>query len=266
MSDSIPASPRPSAFPTPSRNPPGPPSSRSVAILASRGHGATPIPPSLQAKMAAVCTLSISVRSSVDAVLQMANRVPQTPDIDCTTAAFKRVSLGAPTTHLRTPSGGPLRSSSGMAARRNKPLFKLSDITGEPGGGTASAGPAAVVPNDAEWPPRRPAAVTNTPFASFGKIVYALLVLLRLYSSYPLDSDPSGALNFNGKAVVHSSGVDFSNGPSFAINMDQLQLGEELGNGAYGTVKRVLHKPTNVAMAMKVGLSSTPSITVQLIY
>ena len=183
MSDSIPASPRPSAFPTPSRNPPGPPSSRSVAILASRGHGATPIPPSLQAKMAAVCTLSISVCSSVDVILQMAKRVPQTPDIDCTTAAFKRVSLGAPTTQLRTPSGGPLRSSSGMAARRNKPSFKLSDITGEQetGGGTASAGPAAVVPNDAEWPPRRPAAVTNTPFANFGKIVYVLLVLLRLY-------------------------------------------------------------------------------------
>ncbi len=34
--------------------------------------------------------------------------------------------------------------------------------------------------------------------------------------------------------------------------MNQLQLGEELGSGAYGTVKRVLHKPTNVAMAMKV--------------
>ena len=48
--------------------------------------------------------------------------------------------------------------------------------------------------------------------------------------------------------------------------MDQLQLGEELGSGAYGTVKRVLHRPTNVAMAMKVGLSSTPTITVQLIY
>jgi hypothetical protein len=43
--------------------------------------------------------------------------------------------------------------------------------------------------------------------------------------------------------------------------MDQLQLGEELGSGAYGTVKRVLHRPTNVAMAMKVGLSSA---TVQL--
>lgn len=111
----------------------------------------------------------------------MAKRVPQTPDIDGATAAFKRVSLGAPTTHWRSPSGGPLRPGSGMAARRNKPLFRLSDITGERecGGGAASAGPAAVVPNDAEWPPRRPAAVTNTPFANFGKIVYALFVVPR---------------------------------------------------------------------------------------
>ena len=220
--------------------------------------------------MAAVCIFPIQfVPLFIHVVLQMAKRVPQTPDIDGATAAFKRVSLGAPTAHMRTPSGGSLRPGPGMAARRNKPLFKLSDIIGErePGGGPASAGPAAVVPNDAEeWPPRRPAAVTNTPFANFGKIVYALLVVCRLYSTYPLDSDPSGALNFNGKAIVHSSGVDFSNGPSFAINMDQLQLGEELGSGAYGTVKRVFHKPTNVAMAMKVRLSSNPSITVQLIY
>ncbi|KAH9954117.1 kinase-like protein [Russula dissimulans] len=123
-----------------------------------------------------------------------------------------------------------------MAARRNRPPFKLSDITGEQGlgGGAIGAGPAQSSNQmGAEWPPRRPAA-TNTPFASFGKIV-----------------DPSGVLNFRGKAVVHSSGVDFSNGPSFAINMAQLQLGEELGNGAYGTVKRVIHKPTNVTMAMK---------------
>ncbi|KDR75175.1 hypothetical protein GALMADRAFT_226832 [Galerina marginata CBS 339.88] len=64
-------------------------------------------------------------------------------------------------------------------------------------------------------------------------------------------SDPSGALNFNGKAVLHAAGVNFSSGASFAINMDQLQLDEELGKGNYGTVKKVLHKPTNVAMAMK---------------
>ena len=34
--------------------------------------------------------------------------------------------------------------------------------------------------------------------------------------------------------------------------MEQLQLFEDLGKGTYGVVKRVLHKPTNVAMAMKV--------------
>jgi mitogen-activated protein kinase kinase len=34
--------------------------------------------------------------------------------------------------------------------------------------------------------------------------------------------------------------------------MNQLELKEELGRGNYGTVKRVLHKPTNVEMAMKV--------------
>ncbi|KDQ57808.1 hypothetical protein JAAARDRAFT_276095 [Jaapia argillacea MUCL 33604] len=63
--------------------------------------------------------------------------------------------------------------------------------------------------------------------------------------------DPSGALKFSGKAVLHAAGVDFSNGQSFAITMDQLQLYEDLGKGNYGTVKKVLHKPTNVAMAMK---------------
>jgi hypothetical protein len=74
------------------------------------------------------------------------------------------------------------------------------------------------------------------------------------YQLIILRSDPSGALNFNGKAVLHAAGVNFSNGASFAINMDQLQLDEELGKGNYGTVKKVLHKPTNVAMAMKVQL------------
>ncbi|KAI0268744.1 kinase-like protein [Gloeopeniophorella convolvens] len=172
----------------------------------------------------------------------MANRASQSPNVDAAAAALKRTSLGPPTPHMRPSPGGlaprspPAFSSPGMAVRRNKPGFKLSDITGEqePGGGAAGAGLGAGVPTDAEWPPRRPAVASGTPFSNFGKIV-----------------DPSGALNFGGKAILHSSGVDFSNGSSFAINMNQLQLGEELGNGAYGTVKRVLHKPTNVAMAMK---------------
>jgi mitogen-activated protein kinase kinase len=34
--------------------------------------------------------------------------------------------------------------------------------------------------------------------------------------------------------------------------MEQLALEQELGRGNYGTVKKVLHRPTNVEMAMKV--------------
>ncbi|GJJ78981.1 mitogen-activated protein kinase kinase [Entomortierella parvispora] len=74
----------------------------------------------------------------------------------------------------------------------------------------------------------------ETPFSNFSRFV-----------------DPSGKLNFNGKAILHADGVDFSNGNSFKINMEELKLLEELGKGQYGTVQKVYHKPTNVTMAMK---------------
>ena len=77
---------------------------------------------------------------------------------------------------------------------------------------------------------------TGTPFANFSKIV-----------------DPSGSLNFQNKAVLHATGVDFSNGSSFKINMGELELQDELGSGNYGTVQKVFHKVTKVTMAMKVG-------------
>ncbi|CAO3595768.1 unnamed protein product [Absidia cylindrospora] len=74
----------------------------------------------------------------------------------------------------------------------------------------------------------------ETPFSNFSKYV-----------------DPSGKLNFAGKAIIHADGVNFSNGSSFAIKMDDLLLQEELGKGQYGTVKKVSHQVTNVVMAMK---------------
>ncbi|SPO26110.1 related to PBS2 - tyrosine protein kinase of the MAP kinase kinase family [Ustilago trichophora] len=52
----------------------------------------------------------------------------------------------------------------------------------------------------------------STPFSNFSKIV-----------------DPSGRLNFSGKAVLHASGVEFGNGTSFKINMAELELMDELG-------------------------------------
>lgn len=61
----------------------------------------------------------------------------------------------------------------------------------------------------------------------------------------------SGSLNFAGKLSLSSSGVDFSNGSSFRITLDELEFLEELGHGNYGNVSKVLHKPTNIIMAMK---------------
>lgn len=64
--------------------------------------------------------------------------------------------------------------------------------------------------------------------------------------------DPNGRLNFKGKAVLHANGVNFANGVSFRLNMEDLERGEELGRGNYGTVTKVLHTPTGVTMALKV--------------
>ncbi|GAA5820730.1 hypothetical protein JCM11251_003131 [Rhodosporidiobolus azoricus] len=74
----------------------------------------------------------------------------------------------------------------------------------------------------------------GTPFSNFRKIV-----------------DPSGRLNFASKAILHADGVDFSSGASFKIKMDDFELFEELGKGNYGTVQKVLHRPTGVTMALK---------------
>ncbi|KAK9448528.1 kinase-like domain-containing protein [Limtongia smithiae] len=72
---------------------------------------------------------------------------------------------------------------------------------------------------------------------------------LKSYSKY-IDVT-SGSLNFAGKASLDAHGINFSNGTSFNISLDELELLEELGRGNYGTVTKVLHRPSNVIMAMK---------------
>lgn len=74
----------------------------------------------------------------------------------------------------------------------------------------------------------------------------------NLFSNYRKYLDiKTGSLKFAGKASLHSQGIDFSSGSSFRISLDQLESLGELGRGNYGTVTKVLHKPTNVIMAMK---------------
>ncbi|KAL7422324.1 MAP kinase kinase Wis1 [Cryptotrichosporon argae] len=63
--------------------------------------------------------------------------------------------------------------------------------------------------------------------------------------------DPSGSLKFSSKAVLHANGVDFVDGASFKINMEEIEVLGELGKGNYGSVQKVFHRPTGVMMAMK---------------
>jgi hypothetical protein len=64
--------------------------------------------------------------------------------------------------------------------------------------------------------------------------------------------DPSGSLRFSKKATLHAKGVDFEDGKSFQINMDEIEVVGELGKGNYGSVQQVYHRPSGISMAMKV--------------
>ncbi|KAL5523707.1 WIS1 [Sanghuangporus baumii] len=234
-SDSSSSSPRPLVDSAPSRSdlripttmngasPSSPaPRTSTVGSLARGGTNTINIPPSLAAKMAAMANRGNNQSPHSQHGSRSGNPTLQPADHPGLLRNFQSSPA---------PNHGP---RGGLAGRRAAPKFNIRDIIGpEGGGGADGAGLARGVPPQ-EVPVRRPPAVTGSPFSNFNKIV-----------------DPSGALNFSGKAVLHASGVDFSNGSSFAINMSQMQLLEELGHGNYGTVKKVLHKPTNVLMAMK---------------
>ncbi|KAG8690549.1 hypothetical protein FRC11_010801, partial [Ceratobasidium sp. 423] len=174
---------------------------------------ASRIPPSLQAKMAAMANRG-----------QSSPAVP-TSDVADLTSAFAQAGVSsAPPTPANRGRGTVM---GGLAARRRGPPGTLSDI--DPGLGPKppsgiGGGPGGLAPGRPQLgpdPPKRPGQ-GGTPFANFSKIV-----------------DPSGVLRFGGgKAVIHAAGVDFSNGSSFKINMSEFRLDEELGRGNYGTVKK----------------------------
>jgi len=79
-----------------------------------------------------------------------------------------------------------------------------------------------------------------------------LLTVCPLAVSAHFHSDMQNSrLRFNGKAILHSEGVDFSSGQSFSLRLEDLIPQGELGRGNYGTVTHVVHRVTNAHMAMK---------------
>ena len=130
-------------------------------------------------------------------------------------AGLSLAQMGIQSNDSSSGSSSPAGAGGPPMGRANRPKMQLPPSGAAPTSGGGNAG-------------------SGTPFSNFSKIV-----------------DPSGSLNFQNKAVLHSKGVDFSNGSSFKINMDELELQDELGSGNYGTVQKVFHKVTKVTMAMK---------------
>lgn len=51
----------------------------------------------------------------------------------------------------------------------------------------------------------------------------------------------TGSLKFKGKAILNSEGVQFANGITFNMSLDEVDTLDELGKGNYGTVYKVRH-------------------------
>jgi mitogen-activated protein kinase kinase len=211
----------------------------------------------------------------------MANRSANPPSNSAnqtSISASDRIDISSllPSPSSQSPSNrptGPGRSPGGGLAKRRAaaPGLTLSGL------GIKDDDPSPPPKGDLAPPPGRPnnrsgglrlpgIGSSQTPFQNFASRVYVLPPVVPSASTFTLirrivpNSDPSGRLNFGNKAVLHAKGVDFSNGSSFAINMGELQLMEELGRGNYGTVQKVYHKRTKVTMAMKVRCLACNSI------
>lgn len=239
-------------------------------------HTATPIPPLLQQRMAAFANRSGAVVNNAPNPAEFMQPV-STNHINHAADALRRRATGCDATSpLQTPPSSnsfprPNNRSLGgtatsLAAKRMRPNLHISAIdpklieeypAAATGLGQGRPFVSAVPPKRSSQQHTAPGPSLATPFANFSKIVYVPFLSAFRCSGYQglmqIDyRDTSGALNFDGKAVLNASGVNFLNGKSFAIAMHDLILDEELGRGNYGTVKKVIHKPTKVAMAMKV--------------
>ncbi|KAK5085254.1 MAP kinase kinase Wis1 [Lithohypha guttulata] len=118
--------------------------------------------------------------------------------------------IAAPTPSSPRPLN-PRGPMGGLAAKR----------MGKPGGGLKLSD-AVKPPAEGETPTTTD---TGSQFNKFANIVDA----------------QKGTLTFKDKAVVHGGGIDFSNGTTFSISLDEVDTIEELGKGNYGTVFKVRH-------------------------
>ncbi|OLN96637.1 Protein kinase wis1 [Colletotrichum chlorophyti] len=133
----------------------------------------------------------------------------------------------------RPPPGGMPRSAPviqtkpSLAARRG-PMMKLSDMSG--------SSPASPTPklSDVHGSSAGSEAATNGTSGS----------KMDDFKKY-IDSE-KGWITFDGAATITKNGVNFANGTTFTISLDEVEVMDELGKGNYGTVYKVRHTKPRV--------------------
>uniref|UniRef100_A0A060TCB0 mitogen-activated protein kinase kinase n=1 Tax=Blastobotrys adeninivorans TaxID=409370 RepID=A0A060TCB0_BLAAD len=206
----------------------------------SGGGGRPPLPPhSLSSHGSAMPTTSSPSSSTPPTpVGSFSGPLAVNPSLGAVNLQAKKPSLsmrrGTPklnTSGLKLSNMGTGSSGSGSAGGMNN---GSNNSTGSSASrdGTPTSVPGSRVPSGSQQPDKKPGG--------------------GLFDNYKKYIDiKTGSLNFAGKASLHSKGIDFSSGSSFRISLDEFEPLGELGHGNYGTVTKVLHKPTNVIMAMK---------------
>lgn len=265
----------------------GGPGSRVSANEMTRQMASTKLPPSLQARLAANANRSAASPSGnaspatgpsspfasgnvvrADQKLDMAAFTNNSQSSSNSSSANPSLNnFRIPPSGLRPapglppgakPPSGPAGGMGGLGNRRKGPGLKLSDLSSQEGGdnqqsgssgqngqgSAADSGEGSKAANGSVGSGRRLAPPGKLASASNG-------LMSTAFDMHKNIVDPSGRLRFDGKAVLSASGVEFRNGTSFKINMDDLDLLDELGKGAYGTVRKVRHTKTRVEMAMK---------------
>ncbi|KAE8541494.1 hypothetical protein D1P53_002856 [Cryptococcus gattii VGV] len=228
--------PQPGARPGVARGMPAPMGMRAQAGRGAGGpHMQTKMLPSLQAKMDKIAASRQGPPPSSGM---------HDPNATSMGALLRSQALRAPGASQVPPGPGPASGPFGLAARRAAAGGPPRPNLGMMGMGASAPG---AVGRGSGLSGRRgpPGGLTLSGMKG------AIKDEGNKFSDFQSVMDPSGSLRFSKKAVLHAKGVDFEDGQSFKINMDEIEVLGELGKGNYGSVHKVFHRPTGVTMAMK---------------
>ncbi|KAH3681548.1 hypothetical protein WICPIJ_007493 [Wickerhamomyces pijperi] len=209
-----------------------------------------PLPPSVRKNV--LPHNSIESLKKTRALNPPARPAPSLPNSDTTSTIQKPISSAAQIP-IRAPQKQSLSMRRGLKFPGGLPSLSEPAAQGQPNArSTNTDQPKLSLPLSNSEPPQSKSSVSRL-IDRKGKLPAQQSMQLKgLFANYSKYIDiKSGSLKFAGKLSLDSTGVDFSTGSSFRISSDELELIEEIGRGNYGTVSKVLHKPTGVTMAMK---------------